>query len=119
MGHFALSLVFWLMFFRFDLRDGKVDWPMFLHAIPAVILFCCFVLALYDALRRARRAVIVLGLTVCASLLCFLFDTVNHFYQLASFRVELYNNWWWHDLPFKEQSWEDWKYGYINKGQSW
>ncbi|MCK4752742.1 MAG: WG repeat-containing protein [Planctomycetes bacterium] len=116
--HLSISLLLWglLAYAELSRRHTEIDWPMFLHAIPATILFCCFILAFTKAKQKIRIAAIILGLTIVSSVSCFFFDTMNHFYQFSVPDGKYYYiNWWWYNLPLRNPYCRQFKSGYINK----
>ena len=120
-GHFLASILLWILgsILLVKYEGVGVDWPMLLHAIPAIVLFFASVLAVVLVLKRRRFAGLILILTVIISISCFIFDTTKGFYQ--EYRDD-YFTWWWYGKLFKEKkpfepSFEATRYkiGYIDK----
>ena len=94
-------------------RDDPIDWVMFLHAIPAVVLFFASIAALiFGHKQRIRMSFITLGLVLGISVLCFFIETTNNLFQAfypanatgdinsttrIGGRHHYWNWWWWHD----------------------
>ena len=137
--HFAISIVVWILFglwvplFVWKGEYRYIDWPMFLHAIPTVILFCGSILTIiFVRKRKIVRASQTLGFVLIMSVLCFFFETTNDFYQFFSLLTHrgnqyslfgmgyqyMYWNWIWYPEKFwfsEMDSEKNYKYGYIDK----
>lgn len=117
--YFAVSLAVWgiMGVVIWTRKKIGVDWLMFLHAIPAVVLLCTSIAAsILAARKKVRRAAVTLGLVLVASVYGFYFDTTNHLYQVGP---DYYFTWWWYsklDKPEKRRTIHvNYKYGYIDK----
>jgi hypothetical protein len=135
--HFAFSIFLWCHcgLYLKHLRFGEypIDWVMFLHAIPAVVLFCASIAAFISVYRKKiRKSLIILGLIFAISVLCFFIETSNNLFQAfypTSVIGDTYSiisigeryeywNWWWHK---KVVAYSDmfpkvtYKYGCIDK----
>lgn len=120
--HFLFSVTMWVVFTCSHLKLYRVgiDWPMFLHAIPAVAFLLMPVVALWLACRRkCGSAVFLLGLTILASVACFIYEKEKDFYQ---WQTGEYCTWWLcrlFDRPEKSErsgySPTYYRIGYINR----
>ena len=119
--HYSASLTMWVAFTSLCLTLCRVgiDWPMFLHVIPAVAFLSMSAVTIWLACKRKRGAIILLGLTILASILCFIYENKNDFYQWEKGK---YCTWWLcevFDKPEKpasnSYSRTYYKYGYIDK----
>lgn len=135
--HFVVSIVTWYLFgLHYPLKywkDYPIDWVMFLHAIPAIVLFGVSISAFISAYRKKiRKSLITLGLVLVVSVLCFFIETTNKLFQafrptgvigdIYSFLSigERYDywNWWWYNpvVAYSDMFPEvTYKYGYIDK----
>jgi hypothetical protein len=135
--HFASSILSWCLFglyvpFKY-LKEYPIDWVMFLHAIPAVVLFCASIAAFISAHRnKIRKSFITLGLVSVISVLCFFIETTNNLFQ-AYYPANVigdihsiisiggryhYFNWWWYEnvIAYYDMfSSVRYRYGYIDK----
>ena len=135
--HFAFSILVWchsglyLKHLRF--REYPIDWVMFLHAIPAVVLFIASIAALIFAHKqRIRKSIITLGLILVISLLCFFIETTNNLFQAfyptsvigdtysiisIGERYEYWNWWWYKNVVAYSDMFPKvtYKYGCIDK----
>ena len=84
----------WVAFISLCLKLCRVgiDWPMFLHVIPAVVFLFMSAVTVWLACKRKRGAVVLLGLTILASILCFIYENKKDFYQWEKGK---YCTWWW------------------------
>ncbi|KKK56337.1 hypothetical protein LCGC14_3065540, partial [marine sediment metagenome] len=117
--HFAGSILMWVVgtIYLLKICWVGVDWPMFIHFIPAVLLLGTSILATVFAAKKRKKAVLILAITVVASIICCLYETRNHFYQDYP---KTYFTWWWYEDVFSrpvkhEFTRSDYKYGYIDK----
>ncbi|MHC4642445.1 MAG: WG repeat-containing protein [Planctomycetota bacterium] len=135
--HFVGSILMWclcgLYFPLKYLKEYPIDWVMFLHAIPAVVLFFASVAAFIFAYRKQiRKSFITLGLVLSISVLCFFIETTNNLFQAfypANVIGDIYSiisigeryhywNWWWYDnvVAYSDMFPEvTYKYGCIDK----
>lgn len=118
---FFYSVTMWVCFTSACLKYNRVgiDWPMLLHAIPAVVFLLMSAMAAWLVCKRKRGPVFLLGLIILASVLCFIYETKNDFYQ---WKKGKYCTWWWYGLIDKPDepvsnvySRTYYKYGYIDK----
>ncbi|MHC4214380.1 MAG: WG repeat-containing protein [Planctomycetota bacterium] len=135
--HFTVSLLAWsilgLWIPLVYWQDTPMDWGMFMHAIPIVVLFCVSISAIALARKRKlQKAAIKLGFVLIASVSWFFFETGNDLYQFSSpahhignvYSIltigerHMYFNWPWYEevIPYSSMSNKyNYKYGYINK----
>ncbi len=118
---FSGSVMMWVGFTGACLKYNRVgiDWPMLLHAIPAVVFLVMSAMAAWLVCKKKRGPVFLLVLIVLASVLCFLYENKNDFYQWEKGK---YCTWWWYGLIDKPEepvsngySETYYKYGYIDK----
>lgn len=98
-----------------------IDWPMFLHAIPAVVFLVAYYQVLHDAIHKHQRALCILTCTILVTIACFMFETGCQLWQsrevaFVGYPIHRYNTWWWHAWctekdPFTNRL----KFGYIDK----
>lgn len=117
-AHFGISVSMWalmVVIFIITERVG-IDWPMLLHALPAVLFFGTCLWAVLCAIKRSPRAILILVLTLALSIPVFLFETANHCYQDYPGQ---YFTWWWYKEPRRRSAGgyvaPVYKYGYIDK----
>jgi hypothetical protein len=120
-GYYCGSLIMWVVFTSLCLKLFRVgiDWPMFLHLIPAVVFLFMSVTTVWLAYKRKRTAIVLLGLTILASILCFIFEHKNDFYQWEKGK---YCTWWLCEVFDKPEKpaingyvRTYYKYGYIDQ----
>lgn len=133
-AHFAISIQMWCLFgLHVHLKYFKeypIDWVMFLHAIPAVVLYFASIAVLILAYRKQiRKSCITLGLVLVISVLCFFIETTNNLFQsfytahvigdihyISSFGWRYqYFNWWWYENVVDIFPEVTYKYGCIDK----
>lgn len=137
--HFAISIAVWVILglwtplFVWKGEYRYIDWPMFLHAIPTIVLFCGSILTIiFIRKKKIHRALLTLGFILIASVSCFFFETTNNLFQffhpvqhigdvyswISIGEKYYYYNWWWYHkiLSYSEMnSHNNYKYGYIDK----
>lgn len=133
--HFVISIWWWARYvYHLARHDAfEIDWGMLLHAAPAVVLLCAFLLSYIFSRKHLKRAALVLVSSLIASTGLFLVEIGNNFYQLVTPVLHVgsqyfvisqgnryhYLNWWWYRKPvlysfIDESSKVDYKFGYIN-----
>jgi len=119
--HFLGSVTMWVAFTGLCLKFYRfgIDWPMYLHAVPAVAFLLMSAVAAWLAYKRKRGPVFLLGLTILASVLCFIYENKKDFYQ---WEKDEYCTWWLYsafDKPEKSElsdySRIHYKFGYIDR----
>ncbi|MHC4085211.1 MAG: WG repeat-containing protein [Planctomycetota bacterium] len=132
--HFVGSIeIWWLFGLYFHLKYFKeypIDWVMFLHAIPAVVLYFASIAAFISAYKnKILKSLITLGLVLVISLLCFFIETTNnlfqgfytahvigdiHYFSSFGWRYQ-YFTWWWYENVVEVFPEVTYKYGCIDK----
>ncbi len=100
--HFAGSVFLWLVGLWAGYKLGSLDWVYFSrHAGPAVLLFGAFVTGIVLAWRSRALAVPVTIASIVTAVLCFIYDTSHHHYQIQSNDgsgcKHSYVTWYWYD----------------------
>ena len=135
--HFVASIVMWCLFGLYFplkyLKHYSIDWVMFLHAIPVVVLFFASIAAFISAQRKKfRKKYITLGLILAISVLCFFIETTNNLFQAyypsnvigdtysiisIGGRYEYWNWWWYKNVVAYSDMFPKvtYKYGCIDK----
>ncbi len=118
--HFLISILMWLLYFIYCVRINRVaiDWPMLLHAVPAILFFLLSIIIIRLAWKKKRSAIIWLGLTFTASFLCFSYEHHHDFYQ---WNKGNYCTWWLYGICNQQEESDisdytsaDYRYGYID-----
>jgi hypothetical protein len=121
--HYLQSLVMWGIFTDRCLKWNEVgiDWPMFLHAIPAIVFLIMSGVTVWFACKRKRGRFVLPGLVLIGSISCFYIEHNHDFYQ---WETGEYCTWWWYGLFEKNEEAEFgdfpafshtyYKYGYVD-----
>lgn len=131
--HFLISIYWWGEYVYYYAKGDafEIDWGMLLHAVPAVILVCAFLLSYAFSRRNLKRAALLFILSLLVSVCLFLVDTGNNFYQLWTPVLRVgseysgfckgnryhYHTWWWYrktELYRDMSTGTDYKFGYMN-----
>jgi len=131
--HFVISIWWWGRYvYHLASHDAfEIDWGMLLHAVPAVVLLCAFLLSYIFSRKHLKRAALVLVSSLIVSTGLFLIETGCNLYQMATpvlhvgsqyFVISQGNryhflSWWWYhktELRRDQLSAVDYKFGYMN-----
>ncbi len=101
--YFAIAVGCWGIYFWAIVVDEEswlpIDWPMFWHAVPAVVFLVAFCIILRRLAKDRFHSGRVLLIVLALSMLCSTIEITFGWYQLSSMLdSEKYYFTWWHTL---------------------
>ena len=104
-GHFLVSIGWWgwvvVSFASSPSGLAGIDWSGLRFALPAVLLFLVFLIAMILAWRRRAAAIVLLALAIPMATMSFIFDIGRGNYQIQVMTetqgcMHFYFTWWWY-----------------------
>ena len=92
----------------------SVDWLMFLHALPALVLMAGFAVAARTLNKEARRAIRLLAIATLGTITLATVEIGFEFYNLRIGERKVYINWLWYTDKVGPERRDVTLYGYID-----